>query len=115
MRKTLEIYIYICYNARVKCSLYMFLGEVMITQVSGPSTVGVTKDPRRKSQSLKFDKRARIPHNAKFIKEGVDSYSPTYLREYERQQKNALWTSVSIVLGSALFTIGYFTLSALKK
>lgn len=79
-----------------------YLGEVMITQVSGLNTSGVIKDPRRKAQSIQFKHRANIP------------YKGGYNEQYEKQKSNALWTSVSIVLGAVLFTIGYFLVSALK-
>lgn len=77
----------------------------MITQVSGPNTYGVTKDPRRKAQSVRFKERSMIPYKSNY-----DGYN----KEYERQQKNALWTSISIVAGAVLFTVGYFMLSGLK-
>lgn len=77
----------------------------MITQVSGRNAVSVTKDPRRKAQSIQFRDRSNIPYTQNY----------KYDREYERQQKNALWTSVSIVLGALLFTMGYFMLSSMKK
>lgn len=79
----------------------------MITQISGPNTVGVTKDPRRKAQSVRFKKNTSIASHSSTAAKGYSDYA--------RQQKNALWTSVSIVLGSIVFTVGYFTLSALKK
>lgn len=79
-----------------------YLGDVMITQVSGLNTSGVTKDPRRKAQRIQFKHSANIP------------YKSNYNLEYERQQRNALLTSVSIVMGSVLFTVGYFMLSGLK-
>ncbi|MFA7658451.1 MAG: hypothetical protein WCY19_03360 [Candidatus Gastranaerophilaceae bacterium] len=75
----------------------------MITQVSGLNVSGVTKDPRRKAQSIQFRRHSNIP------------YKSNYDTEYERQQRNALWTSVSIVIGSVLFTVGYFMLSGLKR
>ena len=84
----------------VFCKLY--LGEVMITQVSGHDTIGVMKDPRRKAQSIQFKHRANIP------------YKSGYNEQYEKQKSNALWTSVSIVMGAVLFTIGYFVISALR-
>ena len=77
----------------------------MITQVSGCDAVGVTKDPRRKARSIRFKDGSGISY--------AQSYK--YDREYQRQQKNALWTSVSIVLGALLFTMGYFVLSGMKK
>lgn len=86
----------------IKVSVFRILGEVMITQVSGLSVNSVTKDPRRKAQSVKFRNHSRIP------------YTHNYEEEYARQQKNALWTSVSIVAGSVLFTVGYFMLSSIK-
>lgn len=78
-------------------------GEVMITQVSGLDVSGVKKDPRRKAQSVRFKRQAKIP------------YKSSYSKEFEQQQKNALNTSVAIVGGSMLFTIGYFLLSGLRK
>ena len=74
----------------------------MITQISGLNAGGVTKDPRRKAQRIQFKHRSNIP------------YKSNYDRETDRQQKNALWTSASIVMGSVLFTVGYFMLSGLK-
>lgn len=82
-----------------------YLGEVMITQVGGCNTVGVTKDPRRKAQRVQFKDCSNIPYTQNY----------KYNKEYERQQKNALWTSVLIVLGALLFTTGYFMLSSMKK
>ena len=79
-----------------------YLGEVMITQISGLNANGVTKDPRRKAQRIQFKHSANIP------------YKSNYNSEYERQQRSALYTSVSIVIGSVLFTVGYFMLSGLK-
>ncbi len=76
----------------------------MITKVTGHAAVGVAKDPRRKSQSVQFKKRPTIPY-----KSGEE------LLEYRRQQKNALFTSMSIVAGSLLFTIGYFALAGAKR
>jgi len=80
-----------------------YLGEVMITQISGLNASGVTKDPRRKAQRIQFKHSANIP------------YKSNYHPEYERQQRSALYTSVSIVIGSVLFTVGYFMLSGLKN
>lgn len=74
----------------------------MITQVSGLSSGVIAKDPRRKAQRIQFRHSAQIP------------YQSSYNKDYEQQQKNALWTSVSIVLGSVLFTAGYFFFSGLK-
>ena len=74
----------------------------MITQVSGLNTSGVFKDPRRKAQSFQFKHRANIP------------YQGGYEDPYVRQKNNALLTSISIVAGSVLFTVGYFLLSALS-
>ena len=74
----------------------------MITQVSGLSSGVVTKDPRRKAQRIQFRHSTQIP------------YQSSYNKEYERQRKNALWTSVYIVLGSVLFTAGYFLFTGSK-
>ncbi len=88
----------------------------MITQIGGPDAVSVTKDPRRKSQSIQFDKRARIPYNAKMLMSEADAYSPNHLNAaYKRKRQNALWTSFSITLGSVLFLGTYLGINALKK
>lgn len=75
----------------------------MITQVSGLDTRGITKDPRRKAQSVQFRHQLVIP------------YTQNNDTEYIRQKKNALWTSVSIVAGAILFTVAYFLLAGAKK
>lgn len=75
----------------------------MITQVSGLDVRGVSKDPRRKAQSIQFRHRSNIP------------YQKSYEEAFARQQKNALWTSISIVAGSILFTSLYFMISAFQK
>jgi len=80
-----------------------YLGDVMITQVSGLNAGGVAKDPRRKAQRIQFKRGSNIP------------YQSNYNKDYDRQQRNALLTSVSIVIGSVLFTVGYFMLSGLKN
>lgn len=88
----------------------------MITQVGGPDTISVTKDPRRKSQNVQFNNSTRIHYNAKALKGGMDSYNPNSLsREYRQQKSNALWTSISIGLGSVLFMAGCLIASGLKK
>lgn len=74
----------------------------MITQVSGFNSSGVFKDPRRKAQSFQFKHHANIP------------YQGSYDDPYVRQKNNAVLTSISIVAGSVLFTVGYFMLSALS-
>lgn len=75
----------------------------MITQISGPSLISATKkDPRRKAQSVKFRNQVNIP------------YTHKYEGEYAKQQRNALWTSALIVLGSVLFMVGYFMLAGIK-
>lgn len=79
----------------------------MITQISGPNTYGVAKDPRRKAQSVRFKERSMIPYKSNY---NNDSFN----KEYEHQQKRALWSSVAIVAGAVLFTVGYFMLSGLK-
>lgn len=76
----------------------------MITQVSGLNSVSVAKDPRRKAQSIQFKSpRSNI------------SYKSDHNELYHRQKNDALWTSISIVAGSTLFTLGYFVFMALKK
>lgn len=75
----------------------------MITQIGGPSSISATKDPRRKAQTIKFKNRSVIP------------YKGNYNNNYERQKKSAFWTSISIVAGAVLFTMGYFMLSAFDK
>ena len=74
----------------------------MITQVSGPNSDVVVKDPRRKAQRVQFKHSAQIPYQSSYSK-------------YERQQKNALWTSIYIVLGSVIFTAGYLLLSGIRN
>lgn len=71
----------------------------MITKVSGLNPDCVIKDPRRKAQRVQFKHSANIP------------YKSNYDTEYRQQQKNALWTSMSIVLGSLVFMAGYFILT----
>lgn len=93
-----------CYNNSVNALLYLgLLGEVMITQVNGLEAYRVPKDPRRKSQSIQFRNHSQIP------------YKSNYDEEFARQQKNAFWTSISIVAGSVLFTVVYFLLSGMKN
>lgn len=75
----------------------------MITQVGGPSSGVVAKDPRRKAQRVQFKHSTQIP------------YQSSYNNKYERQQKRAFWTSFYVVLGSVLFTVGYLFLSGVKK
>lgn len=75
----------------------------MITQVSGLDTRGVTKDPRRKAQSVQFKKQLNIP------------YTQNNDTEHVRQKKNALWTSVSIIAGALLLVVGYFLIGGMKK
>lgn len=77
----------------------------MITQVSGLNANSVTRNPRGKAQRMPVQERSNIPYTQNY----------RYDRAYERQQKNALWTSVSIVLGALMFTMGYFMLSSMKK
>ena len=79
-------------------SLYVFF-----TQVSAFNVSGVTKDPRRKAQSIQFKRHSNIP------------YKSGYDEEFEREQRNALWTSVSIVVGAVVFVVGYFLLSGIKR
>ncbi|MDD3435641.1 MAG: hypothetical protein PHC64_00660 [Candidatus Gastranaerophilales bacterium] len=71
----------------------------MITRVSGLNTGSVVKDPRRKSQRMQFKNAYNVP------------YQSSLEQEYRQQQKNALISSISIVLGSVAFMIGYFLLS----
>lgn len=74
----------------------------MITQVSGFNSSGVFKDPRRKAQSFQFKHHANIP------------YQGSYNDPYVRPKSNAVLTSISIIAGSILFTVGYFMISALS-
>jgi len=74
----------------------------MITKVSVPDARGTIKDPRRKAQSTQFKNRSTIPYQS-----GCNQH-------VEKQKNNALLTSVSIVAGSILFTVGYFMLSAMS-
>lgn len=75
----------------------------MITKVSGLDPRALGNDPRRKAQSTQFKRHSKIP------------YTKSYEEAFARQQKNALWTSISIVVGSILFTSLYFMFSALKR
>lgn len=79
---------------------YEDIGEEMITKVNGPSFSGIVKDPRRKAQSMQFK-------NSSFISAKNDCGD-----QFVQRKNNALLTSVSIVAGSILFTVGYFMLSA---
>lgn len=74
----------------------------MITQVSSFDTRGITKDPRRKAQSVQFKNKLNIP------------YTQNNDTEYVKQKKNALWTSVTIVAGTLLFAVGFLLLSGMK-
>ncbi len=91
------------------CELYVFFleysGEVMITQISGLDSVSAAKDPRRKSQSIRF----------KHPRSNISYKSGDYPVAYNHQKNEALLTSISIVAGSTLFTLGYFLFMALKK
>lgn len=89
----------------VICFLLEYSGEVMITQISGLNVVNAAKDPRRKSQSIRF----KQPHS------GISYKSGGYKDVYTHQKNEALLTSVSIVAGATLFTLGYFLFMALKK
>jgi len=73
----------------------------MITKVNCLDASGAVKDPRRKAQSMQFKNSATIP------------YQSGYNHQFEKQKNNALWTSISIVAGSILFTVGYFMVSAI--
>lgn len=84
----------------------------MITQVGSPDTISVTKDPRRKSQSLKFNSHAEIPYNAKVFKNGVDTYGANKLEK--NPMGKAFWTSIYSVLGAVLLVGGVLTLTAAK-
>lgn len=77
----------------------------MITKVSGLNPSCDTKDPRRKAQRLVFKNGANIPYKS--------SYDSDF--EYKQQQRNALWTSMSIILGSLLFMGGYLILTKKAK
>ena len=82
-----------------------YLGEIMITQVSGRISTSVFKDPRRRAQSVQFKNRNYIP------------YKGNNEADNKEQVKKAVFTSVAVVAGSIAFMIGYFLLSArgLKK
>jgi len=73
----------------------------MITQVGGRIRTDVSKDPRRRAQSVQFRNRICIPYQGK----GDDSYTP--------QEQKALRTSLLVVAGSMLFMVAYFTITAL--
>jgi len=73
----------------------------MITKINGLDARGTAKDPRRKTQRMQFKNGTSIP------------YQYGYSQQYSKQKNNTLLTSVAIVAGSILFTVGYFVLSAL--
>ena len=73
----------------------------MITKISGLNTCGTIKDPRRKTQNMQFKNTSNL------------SYQSGHNDQFVKQKNNALFTSISIVAGSILFTAGYFMLSAL--
>jgi len=76
----------------------------MITKVSSLNTCGgIVRDPRRKTQSVQFRNNSKIQYTG----EASDGLS--------QQQNSALWSSVAIVAGSILFTMGFFMLSAMKN
>ena len=75
----------------------------MITRVSGADSAGMAKDPRRKSQRPQFKHSCQIP------------YKSSYEMDYRQQQKNALWSSASIIMGSLIFMIGYYMLTRRVK
>ena len=89
-------------------SFIKVLGEVMITQIGGPDTISVAKDPRRKSQSLKFNSHAEIPSNPKVFKNSMDTYNG------KSPIDKAFWTSIYSVLGAVLLVGGVLTLTAAK-
>ena len=75
----------------------------MITQVGSQNSIScATRDPRRKSQSVQFRNRSIIPYKGENI-------------DVKRQQNSALLSSLAIVAGSVLFTMGFFLLSAIKN
>lgn len=76
----------------------------MITQVNSLNVGGVAKDPRKTSRRIQF----KNSYNSSNI-----SYKSN--EDYKRQQKNALQTSIAIVLGSLVFMTGYFMLAGLKN
>ena len=78
----------------------------MITQVCGPSVSGVTKDPRRKAQSVQFKHRSNIAYSQNY----TSSNNP-----YIREEQKAMKTSTAIVLGSFLCVLGYFLFSGWHK
>lgn len=76
----------------------------MITQVSSLNAFGgVLRDPRRKAQSVQFRNNSKI------------QYTGEYGRKISKEQNSALWSSIAIVAGSILFTLGFFMLTALKN
>lgn len=76
----------------------------MITQVSSLNVRGAAvRDPRRKAQSVQFRNNSKIP------------YTMDYNEQISKHQNSALWSSIAIVAGSILFTMGFFMLSALKN
>lgn len=78
----------------------------MITQVSGLSGNSVVaKDPRRKSQSVRFKHRPMTAYKQ----------SCTFHEANHSPQRNALINSAVVVAGASLFTIGYFTITGLKR
>lgn len=76
----------------------------MITQVSSLNVgAGAIRDPRRKAQSVQFRNNSKIPY--------IDNSSGRVSKE----QNSALWSSIAIVAGSILFTMGFFMLSAIRN
>lgn len=73
----------------------------MITKISSFNACTAVKDPRRKAQSIQLKKDSGI------------TYKSSGNEQYAKQKSNALTTSLSIVAGSILFTVGYFMISAL--
>lgn len=79
----------------------------MIPQVCNPNVDGIVKDPRRKAQRVQFNQHAMLASNI--------TYKSNYKEEYEKQQRNALATSLLVVLGALFFATAYFMFSGLKN
>lgn len=75
----------------------------MIAKVSGLNTGGVMIDSRKKTRSLPFKNNSS------------ETYDNSYNHEYRQKQRDAVWTGVLVILGSALFLFGCFLFSGGKK
>lgn len=75
----------------------------MISQICGLDSCRAVKDPRRKAQSMRFKNNATMPSHIK------------YRAINKTPKESAVWTSLSILVGSALFIGGCVAVSVLKR